>query len=180
MTRSKMSFSKEFVSANPFYNYKNTVRYNILEENLTKSTLTVYSTLTAELQTEGRKYSIKPTTFARFFVTGLEILSETSKIGRGTSSKVTINKGGIDEVWMFHAKGRWFGSRRSNPYTTKLKCGDKEIDYVIEMGDFFSASNKNECLRNVNGTASFSNDDRLPSYLGIYLNELLIFNDMDK
>lgn len=183
MTKERMSFTKNSVIVNPLYSFHNTVRYDVIEENLKKSTLTIFSTLTGELQTEDKTYHIKP--IVKFFtVKGFEILLGTNKIGRirywGWSwkkPKLIIKTQGDDQVWIFERNEPRLFQKRTNSYITKLKHQDREVDYEIKLD---KAGNGEESLRRLRGVASFNEDDRLPCQLGIYLNELLIFDEMDK
>lgn len=163
--------------------FHNTVNYDIVEENSVKSTLTIKSTLTGELQTEGNTYQIKP--IIKFFtVSGFDILLGPDKIGRieywgwtWKKPKLIIKTQGGDQVWIFERNEPGLFKKRTNPYITKLKHQDREVDYEIELGN---SGNGLESLRRLRGIASFNGDDRLPCQLGIYLNELLIFDEMEK
>jgi hypothetical protein len=183
MSRENMSFTKNSVFVNPLYSFHNTVNYDIIEGNSIKSTLTILSTLTGELQTGGKTYHIKPVT--KFFtVKGFEIVLGTDKIGRieywgwtWKKPKLIIKAQGDDQVWIFERNEPGLFQKRTNPYMTKLKHHDREVDYQIEVDN---SSKGNESLRGLRGIGSFSGDDRLPCQLGIFLNELLIFDEMDK
>ncbi|MFC5979486.1 hypothetical protein [Flavobacterium salmonis] len=179
----KISFTKKTVFVNPLYSFHNRMNYNIIDENSIKSTLMIMSTLTGELQTEGKTYHIKP--ISKFFtVKGFEILLESNKIGSieywgwiWKKPKLIINIQGDDQVWIFEKNEPGLFRKRTNPYITKMKYQGREVEYKIESDN---STSEKESLRRLSGTASFKEEDRLPCQLGIYLNELLIFDEMDK
>jgi hypothetical protein len=183
MPKAEMSFSKDLVYVNSLYGFHNTLRYEISEENSIKSSLTVRSTFSGELHTEDKIYHIKP--ISKFFtIKAFEILLETSTIGRieywgwtWRKPKLLIYTKEHDEVWVFERNEPGLFKKRASPYMTKLTCGDKEVNYKIELED---SNNGKGILSRLSGVASFKENDRLVCHLGIYLNELLIFDEMNK
>jgi len=181
-----MNFTKDILAVSSFYDFKNTVKYDILEEETLKSTLIIHSTLTAKILTEGRKYYIKPV-IKYLSLNALEILSEKGKIGEikfwgwsWRNPKLVINNQGEDEVWIFNRNEPGFFKSRSNPYKTYLTFKEREISYDILLKNFLVENTRNECLRRVEGMALFNENERLICLLGVYLNELLIFDEIDK
>lgn len=181
-----MNFTKDLLSMSSFYHFKNTVKYDIIEEPKLRSTLIIYSTLTADILMEHKTYHIKPV--SNFFtIKGFEIISEQGKIGKieywgwtCRNPKLVIKNQKEDEVWIFDRNEPGFFKTRNNPYTTHLRSKDKLVSYDIQLNDFLEGNSKNECLRKVEGMAYYNEDDRLVCLLGIYLNELLIFDEMEK
>jgi hypothetical protein len=141
------------------------------------------SSLTSELHTDSRIYHIKP--IIRFFsVKSFEILLDSNQIGRieywgwtWKKPKLIIKTQGYEQVWTFERNEPRLFRNRTNHYTTKLKHQDREVVYEIELD---KSINVKENLNELKGVAYFDGDDRLQCHLGIYLNELLIFDEMDK
>ncbi len=183
MIKEKISFTKNLNFVNPYYNFHNTCNYNIVENNSIKSSLKVMSSFTSELHTECKMYLIKPVT--RFLtVKCFEVLLGSDQIGRieywgwtWKKPKLIIHDQGNEQVWIYERNEPKPFNNRTSPYTTKLKYQDREIVYEIELD---KSINGNENLSELKGIAYFDEETRLPCLLGIFLNELLIFDEMDK
>ncbi len=178
-----MTFIKRPIFINSLYSFHNTVNYEIIEENSINSTLTVESTFTGTLQTEGETYHIKPVT-EFFSVKDFEILLEANKVAKieywgwtWNKPKLIIKTEEFEEIWIFERNEPKLFKKRPNPYITKLICQNREVKYEIQLND---SSHEYKGLIGVSGLASFTDNDQLPCLLGIYLNELLIFDEMEK
>lgn len=49
----------------------------------------------------------------------------------------------------------------------------------VKLGKFFGSNNKNNCLRELNGTIKFTSNSNLMLILGVYFNEILIFEETE-
>jgi hypothetical protein len=184
MQETKLSFKKIFVSKNTFWNYKNIVRYEVEKEGEIIGRIEINSTYTATIDYDSRTYHIKAST-RLFVVRKLEVfLSENLKIGEidywRRTPRISIYQTNRNDTWEFDENKPSFFGNRKNEYTTFLKGDNGIISYKIELGNFFSDKNKNDCLRELNGIVNFGGQSSLIAILGIYINELLIFEEMEK
>ncbi|WP_163410868.1 hypothetical protein [Flavobacterium ajazii] len=187
MLENEFVFKKFFISKNTFWNFKNIVCYEISKEEEIIARIEINSTFTAKIDYNSHEYFIRPLT--RFSVLRkLEIFSsENLKIGeidywRWTwlRPKISIYDKYINENWEFDKNAPSFFKNRKNTYTTFLNDGNKIISYEIKLGSFFEDNNKNDCLKELNGIIRFSGNSNLILILGVYLNELLVFEEMEK
>lgn len=186
MERSELTFKKKLISVNSIYDYINTVAYEIFQGEKFVSLIEIKSTWTAEFNFDSQRFYIKPV--IKFFILRrLEFLSEENiklgdiHFGGWTWVKPKIVLIGMnEEKWQFDTNSPSIFQRRENLYRTNLKFNGKTISYKFELGDFLSENTKNDCLREVKGIINFDQSDFLVAILGIYLNELLIFDEMDK
>lgn len=186
MLENEFVFKKICISKNTFWNFKNTVCYEVSREEEIIARIEINSTFTAKIDYNSNVYFIRPLT-RLFAVRKLEIFSsENLKIGeidywRWTwlRPKISIDDIHKNKTWEFDKNEPSIFRNRKNIYTTFLKGGNEIISYEIKLGKFFGDNNKNNCLRELNGTIRFAGNSNLMLILGVYLNELLIFEEME-
>ncbi|MCL9805492.1 hypothetical protein NAT51_08160 [Flavobacterium amniphilum] len=183
----KLSFKKVFISKSSLLDYRNNLLYEVSKNGEIIATIEINSTLTATIHYNSETYYIKPLT--KFFrVKKLELFSaENFKIGEidywrwaWNKSKITLFGTDENETWEYDKNSPSFFSSRKNMYSTFLRKNNDTISYTIESGKFFGNNTKNNCLREINGTIAFTGSCNLIMLLGVYLNELLIFEEAEK
>lgn len=180
-------FKKKLISQNSTFYYINTVQYDINSQSEHIASVVIKSFVTAEITVNNEIFHIKP--IVKFWtVSRLNILTaQNQKIGQihfwGWTWKkptITLYKEGNNEVWKFQQYRPRLFQRTNSSYTTGLTNEDKSILYRFVTGNYFTANTRNECLKELSGTIDFSGPFSPVSILGVYLNELLIFDQMDK
>ncbi len=176
----EFAFKKILISKNKFYNFKNIICYEVTNEEEKIAKIEINSTFTAKIDFDSNVYYIRALT--KFFVVSkLEIFSsENIKIGEidywswnWKKPKISI----YDKIWEFNKNLSIFKNRKNN-YFTFISRNTEIISYKIELGKFFEVEKKNNCLRELNGTIEFDGNLSLIVIIGIYLNELLIFQEL--
>jgi hypothetical protein len=182
-----MNYRKKFISNNALYDYKNIITYEILIDNNIKSSIEIKSTFTADFLYESKLYKIRPVT--NFIaVRKFEILTnENIKLGEikywnwpWINPYIIIYSSAGNIVWKFDRKEPSFFRSRSSEYNTELNSDRETILYNFQIGNYFTPDTKNDCLREINGTIKCSGPNSLIGIIGIYLNELMIFDEMNK
>lgn len=177
----EFTFKKILISKNKFYNFKNIICYEVTNEEEIIAKIEINSTFTAKIDFDSNVYFIRPLT--RFFVLRkLEIFSsENIKIGEIDYWSWNWKKPKIfiyNKIWEFNKNQPSFFKNRKNNYSTFLNGVNEMISYKIEIGEFFGTNNQNNCLRELNGIITFEGNSNLIVIIGIYLNELLIFEEL--
>lgn len=186
MQVNKFTFKKVLISKHKFWSYKNVLAYIVGNEEKIIARIEVNSTFTAKIDYESRIYNVRALT-RLFAINKLEVFSsENVKIGEidywrwNGKPSISIHDTHGNETWEFDKNIPPLFSNRKNIYSTFLKDGNSKIFYEIEKGKFFKGGNGNDCLREVNGIVHFPGRFGLIAVLGIYINELLIFEEMTK
>lgn len=184
----KLTFKKNFVSKNFWYDHNNTLEYDISINEHIISRMKVKSTLTAQFEYDSKTYLVKP--IIKFFILKKwELVDENGqllgeiKLGgwRQKRHRILLNKKGKDqEIWEFHKNSSSFSNRTNEIYQTDLKLGNKIISYNIKLSNYFTPYTTNQCLRELDGDALYDEPDHFVAILGIFLNEYFIFEEMDK
>jgi hypothetical protein len=184
MNLNKIQFSKYLNSENQYYNFINETEYVINDSNA--SQLKIINNLFAELEFNSRKYIIKPIT--NFFIlNSFKILEDDIVIGKidywgwtwkKPKLKITINS--EEQVWIFERYEPNLLKKRANPYKTKLTSESKQINFEIynELLEVKKIKFKEKYY--IKGTAIYGDNDKLVCLIGIFLNELLVFDEMEK
>jgi len=185
MLENEFAFKKIFISKNAFWNYKNVVCYEVSKEGEIIARIEINSTFTAKIDYNSTVYFIRPLT-RLFTLRKLEIFSsENIKIGEidywrwsWLRPKISIYDKHKNENWEFDENKPSIFKNRKDIYSTFLKDENEIISYEIRLGKFFGNNDKNDCLRELNGIIKFTGNSNLMLILGVYLNELLLFEEM--
>lgn len=181
-----ITFKKKIASKNNFHHYINTVVYEVFNDDSLISILEIKNGLVAKFSYDESEYHIKP--IVKFFIISkFEILlKENDKIGEikywgwnCKKPKITINSIEGKQIWIFNKNPAPFLKKRKDTYETFLDFNETSISYKISKGVFFSRT-KNDSLRESFGTIHNFETNPLVGLVGLFLNELLIFDEMDK
>lgn len=182
-----LSLRKLLLQETLFRVLKNIVCYEVSKEEEIIAKIEINSTFTAKIVYNSIVYFIRAST-RLLAVRKLKIFSsENLKLGeidywRWTwlRPKIVIKDKHKNESWKFYKNKPSIFKNRKNIYNTFLKSENEIISYEIKLGNFLGDTNKNNCLRELNGIIRFDGNSNLMLILGVYLNELLIFEEMEK
>lgn len=177
---------KKLLYKNSIYDFKNTILYEVIKDNEIFAQLKVESTFTVELFFDSKIFNIQAE--GKFFnVKNFKIIEDNVQIGKikfwgwtWNWPKIILSKNNKEETWEFDSNKPSIFQSRSDHIKTSLKKHNEIINYEIKLLNFFSPDTRNECLREVDGEISFTGPNEFIAILGVYLNELLIFDEMDK
>lgn len=178
-----MFFNRKSISENYFFRNQNEIIYEISKNENFLTSLKIISNFTAEFTYLDRVYVIKP--IVRFFtISRYKILLDNIEIGEIKYSgwnwikpKIKIKLEENYEDWIFDPNKPSIIKNRKDTYDTFLSFKESVITYNMNRGDYLT---KNKHKRGIFGTINDFEINPILGVIGLFLNELLIFDEMDK
>ncbi|HOY42359.1 MAG TPA: hypothetical protein PLX60_10870 [Chitinophagales bacterium] len=178
----ELSFKKQIISIDAHWCHKNVVIYEINKDDKNIATIEINSIFTAKINYNSKTYLIRPKT--KFvFIKKLEIFSsEDVKIGeidywRWTwlNPLILLFEANQTIEWEFDKNGSF--RNRSNNYITFIKSEKNTITYEIEFHNTLDDNTTNNYLKKTNGKIKFIGDSSFITILGVFVNNILIYED---